>query len=95
MEHFPPFLLTVLGVTSYTDGLLPYFIVILAITATTWLESARVARARVLSIKEEDFFLAAQALGSSFAQLLSKHLLPALATTAVVEGCLLYTSRCV
>jgi len=89
VEHFPPFLLTALGVTSYTDGLLPYFIVILAITATTWLESARVARARVLAIKEEDFFMAAQALGSSFAQLLSKHLLPALATTAVVEGTLL------
>lgn len=89
VEHFPPFLLKALGVTNYTDGLLPYFIVILAITATTWLESARVARARVLAIKEEDFFLAAQALGSSFIELLSKHLLPALATTAVVEGTLL------
>jgi len=89
IEKFPTILLSSLGVTAYTDGLMPYFIVILAITATTWLESARVARARVLAIKEEDFFVAARALGSSFNQLLGKHLLPALATTAVVEATLL------
>lgn len=88
-DNLPAPVLALLGVTPYSDGLLPYFVVIVSITATTWLESARVARARVLAIKEEDYVLAAQALGSSFAELMRRHLLPALATTAVVEATLL------
>lgn len=88
-DHWPQPLLHLLRVTPYSDGLLPYFLVIVSITATTWLESARIARARVLAIKQEEYFLAARALGGSAAHLLRRHLLPALATTAVVEGTLM------
>jgi peptide/nickel transport system permease protein len=88
-EHWPKPLLSFLQVTSYSDGLLPYFLVIVSITATTWLESARIARARVLTMKQEEYFVAARALGGSLLHILRRHLLPALATTAVVEGTLM------
>ncbi|MBK9203925.1 MAG: ABC transporter permease [Candidatus Obscuribacter sp.] len=60
----PDLLLRALSVSSYSDGLLPFFSVVAAIAATGWLESARVARALVLKLKEEDYFVAAQSPGA-------------------------------
>ncbi|MBS1994035.1 MAG: ABC transporter permease [Cyanobacteria bacterium SZAS LIN-3] len=87
--RLPQLLCGLLAVTPSSDGLLPLFTVTVAIAATTWLESARVARARVLSIKTEEYCTAALALGDSNIQLLRRHLLPALWTTAIVEATLL------
>jgi peptide/nickel transport system permease protein len=85
----PPALCQILAVTSSSDGLLPLFTVTVAIAATCWLESARVARSRVLSIKTEEYCTAALALGDSNLQLLRRHLLPALVSIAVMEATLL------
>jgi peptide/nickel transport system permease protein len=85
----PALLCQILAVSASSDGLLPLFTVIVAIAATTWLESARIARSRVLSIKTEEYCTAALALGDSNIQLLRRHLLPALVSTAVVEATLL------
>jgi ABC-type dipeptide/oligopeptide/nickel transport system permease subunit len=74
----PLVLCRLLSVSHSSDGLLPLFTVTVAIAATTWLESARVARSRVLSIKTEEYCTAALALGDSNLQLLRRHLLPAL-----------------
>ncbi|MBU6453825.1 MAG: ABC transporter permease [Cyanobacteria bacterium REEB67] len=87
--RLPLLLCQLLSVSSSSDGLLPLFTVIVAIAATTWLESARIARSRVLSIKTEEYCTAALALGDNNIQLLRRHLLPALVSTAVVEATLL------
>ncbi len=60
-----------------------------AIAATGWLESARVARALVLKLKEEDYFVAAQSQGAGSWHLLRQHILPALVGIALLEATLL------
>ena len=41
-----------------------------------WLEMARVVRAQILSLKEQEFVMAARALGASQTRILFRHLLP-------------------
>ncbi|PWT97148.1 MAG: hypothetical protein C5B53_08470 [Candidatus Melainabacteria bacterium] len=89
-RHFlPAFLIDLLGITSYSNGLLPLLTVIVIISATTWLEVARLTSARIKSILSEDYIQAAVAQGLSFWQLTIKHLLPNAATIITVEGSLL------
>jgi peptide/nickel transport system permease protein len=50
--------------------------VIAVLGVTSWMGVARLVRGQVLSLKEQDFFQAAQALGVRFPRLLLKHLIP-------------------
>ena len=50
-------------------------IVVLVIGLFTWPEAARIVRAVVLSLREQDFVLAARALGASNVRIMSKHLI--------------------
>ncbi|MDD2707611.1 MAG: ABC transporter permease [Verrucomicrobiae bacterium] len=49
-----------------------------------WLTMARIVRGQVLALKEQQFVLAARALGASHASILLRHLLPNLAGVIVV-----------
>jgi ABC-type dipeptide/oligopeptide/nickel transport system permease subunit len=62
-------------------GLLNIFI---AIGFTGWVGIARQTRAQVLSIKEKEFVEGARALGSGFARVLTRHVLPNALTPIVV-----------
>jgi peptide/nickel transport system permease protein len=89
-RHFlPNYIIDLLGITSYSNGLLPLLTVIVIISATTWLEVARLTSARIKTILSEDYIQAAVAQGLSFWQLTIKHLLPNAATIIAVEGSLL------
>ena len=46
------------------------------LSLTGWMESARLIRAEVLSVKERDFILAAKGLGFTHARILIKHIIP-------------------
>lgn len=50
--------------------------VIIALGATSWLGMARQVRGQVLSLKEQEFVLAAKALGSDSRRILLRHLIP-------------------
>ncbi len=50
--------------------------IIIAISLTFWESMARLVRGQVLSLKEQEFILAAQTLGASTGRILSKHLIP-------------------
>jgi dipeptide transport system permease protein len=50
--------------------------IILALTVTGWLNMARLVRGQVLQLKQQEYVLAAQALGASTSRLLVKHLIP-------------------
>ncbi|UTY26883.1 ABC transporter permease [Treponema denticola] len=52
------------------------FSIIIAMTITGWCFTARLVRGQVLQIKNQDFILAAQALGTSSFKIIIKHLLP-------------------
>ncbi len=51
-----------------------YLIPILALTG--WMETARLVRAEVLSLKEREFILAARALGFGHGRILFRHIIP-------------------
>jgi oligopeptide transport system permease protein len=55
------------------SGLVP---IIIAFAITGWLSMARLVRGQVLQLKEQEFMIAAKALGASYASLIFKHLIP-------------------
>lgn len=50
--------------------------ILIAIGATYWLNMARVVRAQVLSLKEQDYVLAARTIGASKKRIILRHLIP-------------------
>lgn len=87
--EFPAAVLAVLRVSSYSYGLLPLVTVVAVISATTWLEAARISRAKITSVKSEEYIESAQSLGMSTARMLFRHLLPNAASVLMVEATLL------
>jgi oligopeptide transport system permease protein len=51
-------------------------LVFLALGAVGWLLTARIVRGQVLSLKEQDFVLAARSLGTSGREIVFRHLIP-------------------
>ncbi|HEY9869221.1 MAG TPA: ABC transporter permease [Candidatus Obscuribacterales bacterium] len=85
----PAPVLEALAVTNYSFGLLPLVTVVLVVSATTWLEAARLAHAQVLAVKQQEYVLAARALGVGASGMLMRHLLPNARVVIVVEAALL------
>jgi peptide/nickel transport system permease protein len=85
----PSWALHLLQVSSFSFGLLPLVTVITAISATTWLEAARIARGKILTIKGEEYVAAATACGASPIRMVVRHLLPNAASVLMVEATLL------
>lgn len=56
-----------------------------ALTITGWVGMARVVRAQVLKLKEQEFVLASKTLGNSNGKIISKHLLPNLAGVIIIN----------
>ena len=89
ISGLPPYVLAALRVNSYSYGLVPLVTVILVISGTTWLEAARISRAKVATVKEEEYIEAARALGMSTIRMMLRHLLPNAASVLMVEATLL------
>jgi len=85
MLAFPALLLAIAIVTILGPGLMNmlYAIGIVSIPAY-----ARIVRASVLSVKEQDYTLAAQALGVRKLRILFRHILPNCLTPLIVQGTL-------
>jgi ABC-type dipeptide/oligopeptide/nickel transport system permease subunit len=78
-----------LGVNNYSYGLMPLVLVIIVISATSWLEAARIARAKVLALRGEEYLIAAKSLGAGTMRTIFNHLLPNAASVLLVEATLL------
>lgn len=52
------------------------FSLVLAMSLVSWTGTARLVRGKVLQLKEQEFVLAAQTLGSGTSRIVAKHLLP-------------------
>lgn len=57
---------------------------IIAMSLTGWCTISKIVRVHLLQIKEQDYILAAHALGASSARIISKHLIGNLINTAIV-----------
>jgi peptide/nickel transport system permease protein len=73
---------------SHLNSTQTYFLIIVILSLTGWATQARVIRGMVLSIKEREFVLAAQALGFSKARILVRHILPNTLSFVIVTATL-------
>jgi len=73
MFCFPTFFL-VLAVVTLLDPSIINIIVVIGFTS--WMNVARLVRAELISIKEQEYILAARSLGASDARIILRHLLP-------------------
>ena len=69
----PYMFLVIILVTIFGQSLLLLF---LALGCVSWLTTARIVRANVLSLKEQEFVLAAQALGVGSFTIIFRHIIP-------------------
>ncbi|MBV9105262.1 MAG: ABC transporter permease [Verrucomicrobia bacterium] len=73
--------------THGLQGLIGYskiFILILCLGLTEWLTMARIIRGQILSLKSQQFVLAARSIGQSHLNIIFQHLLPNLVGLALV-----------
>ena len=69
-----PYLVMVILISLYLGK--GMFALVIALTVTGWTGIARIVRGQVLQIKEQEFVMAARALGASPLRIILKHLLP-------------------
>jgi peptide/nickel transport system permease protein len=62
-----------------------YFGMILIMSVVGWTGLARVVRGKILSLREEDFTMAARLCGASNSRIITKHLLPSFASYIIVN----------
>jgi oligopeptide transport system permease protein len=82
MYAFPGLLLVILIMVLLGPGL---FNVFLALSVQAWIESCRLTRGQILSLREREFVLASQAMGASRSHIISHHLLPNTLTPLMVS----------
>lgn len=85
MLAFPSILLAIAIVTILGRSLTNALIAIAIINVPTY---GRLVRSKVLSLKEEEFILAAKAIGMKNSRILFQHLLPNSMTPIIVQGTL-------
>ncbi len=65
-----------------------FILIVSAIGLTSWMQTARVVRGDVLSVKEKEYVTAANALGSSGNRVIFRHILPNVLSSILVSATL-------
>ncbi|MDO5612777.1 MAG: ABC transporter permease [Paracoccus sp. (in: a-proteobacteria)] len=65
-----------------------FLLIVSAIGATSWMQSARIVRGEVLALKEREFILAARSIGTSPAAMIRRHILPNVLSPIMVAATL-------
>ncbi|RUL53576.1 MULTISPECIES: ABC transporter permease [Lysinibacillus] len=73
LSAVPYLLVVIILLVVLKPGLIP---MIIALSVTGWINMARIVRGEVLSIKNQEYVLAARTLGASTWHLIKKHLIP-------------------
>ncbi len=69
----PYLLVVIMLMVVMGSGLVP---ILIALTITGWIGMARIVRGQLLQLKEQEYILAATALGAGYRRILFKHLIP-------------------
>ncbi|MCH9611641.1 MAG: Oligopeptide transport system permease protein OppC [Chlamydiia bacterium] len=72
-HSIPNLLITIMLMVVLDQGV---FTIILALALTGWVNMARIIRAQILTLKEQDFITAAHLIGSSKWRIILRHLIP-------------------
>lgn len=77
-----------LGIAAVLPGDWPplrvYFAITIVLSLLNWTELARVVRGKILTLREEDYAVAARLLGASHGRVLFRHLLPGFTSHIIV-----------
>jgi oligopeptide transport system permease protein len=73
MTAFPGLLFAILIVSAFGGG---FWMVMLALSFTSWVGMARLVRAQVLSLREKEYIEAARSLGATQNNIVFRHLIP-------------------
>ena len=74
-----PYMMVVIVLLAFFGGRSPLgqlFLLFVALGAVSWLTMARIVRGQVMSLKNQEFVLAARATGVPAAQIIFRHLVP-------------------
>ncbi|MBO5763348.1 MAG: ABC transporter permease [Lentisphaeria bacterium] len=82
--QLPMWLALAAAVPADWDPLQTYFAITVTLSLLSWTGLARVVRGKILSLREEDYAVAARLLGASHGRILFRHLLPAFASHIIV-----------
>ncbi|MGG4394146.1 ABC transporter permease [Paenibacillus thiaminolyticus] len=82
LYSIPYLLIVILLLVIMKPGI---FTMVVALSITGWVGMARVVRGQILQLKQQEYVLAAQKLGTSHAGILFKHLLPNAAGIIIVN----------
>ena len=73
LDSIPYLIFVIIIMIIFGSGLLP---IMLALTLTGWLSMARMVRGQILTLKSEDYILAARNLDTKAVSIMLKHLIP-------------------
>lgn len=73
---------------QFGDELGIFLLVVFIIGLTSWMQTARVVRGDVLSLKEEEFVLAANSIGTRKRKVITRHILPNTLSPVMVSAAL-------
>ncbi len=65
-----------------------FLLVVIVIAALAWMQTARLVRASVLSVKEKEFVEAARSIGATRSALINRHILPNVLSPIIVAATL-------
>ena len=82
-----PRIFILLMAVALWDGL-PFAALVIAIGLTSWFGTSRLVRAEVLSLRQQDFVVAARALGAQSGRIIFRHVLPNAAAPIIVSAAL-------
>lgn len=91
-----PFLVFVIVLNTILYGIVDgLWVLIMVIGALSWGGVARLVRSKVLAEKENEYILAALSIGCSPYKVITKHLLPNVISTIIVQGTLIFATMIV
>jgi peptide/nickel transport system permease protein len=70
------------------EGLGIFVLMVLIIGGTSWMQTARIVRGEVLSIKEQEFILASRSIGTRPRRIIVQHVLPNVLSPVIVSATL-------
>ncbi len=65
-----------------------FLLIVCAIGATSWMQTARIVRGEVLALKEREFVLAARSIGTPSRRMITRHVLPNVLSPIMVSATL-------
>lgn len=75
-------------VQSFGPELGIFLLIVTAIAMTSWMNTARIVRGEVLTIKEREFVLAARSIGTPARRIILRHILPSVLSPVMVAATL-------